>query len=69
MRAPALPAPARRPLRIAGGAVLGVGLAHGGGMVAALVRGASLQDQVEALSGQHREQTIDSDDARVPSNS
>jgi hypothetical protein len=65
MRAPALPSPARCPLRIAGGAVLGVGLALGGGMVAALVRGASLQDQAEALSGQHREQTIDSDDASM----
>jgi hypothetical protein len=66
MRAPALPSPARCPLRIAGGAVLGVGLALGGGMVAALVRGASLRDQAEALSGPaSAEQTIDSDDASM----
>ncbi len=57
------PAPARRPLRIAGGAALGVGLALGGGMVAALVRGASLRDQAEALRDQHSGQTIGADDA------
>jgi hypothetical protein len=57
------PAPAGRPLRIAGGAMLGVGLAFGGGMVAALVRGASLRGQAEALSDQHSGQTIDTDDA------
>jgi hypothetical protein len=57
------PAPARRPLRIAGGAMLGVGLALGGGMVAALVRGASLRGQAEALRDQHSGQTIGTDDA------
>ena len=57
------PAPARRPLRIAGGVTLGVGLALGGGMVAALVRGASLRDQAEALREQSSGQTIGADDA------
>jgi hypothetical protein len=57
------PAPARRPLRIAGGAALGVGLALGGGMVAALVRGASLRDQAEALRDQSSGQAIEADDA------
>jgi hypothetical protein len=57
------PTPARRPLRIAGGAMLGVGLAFGGGMVAALVRGASLRGQAEALRDQHGGQTIGTDDA------
>lgn len=57
------PTPTRRPLRIAGGAMLGVGLAFGGGMVAALVRGASLRDQAEALRDQHSEQTIGTADA------
>ena len=57
------PTPARRPLRITGGAALGVGLALGGGMVAALVRGASLRDQAEALRDQHSGQTIGTDNA------
>jgi len=57
------PVPVRRPLRIAGGAMLGVGLAFGGGMIAALVRGASLRDQAEALRDQHSGQTIGADDA------
>ncbi|MBL9107503.1 MAG: hypothetical protein JNL82_41840 [Myxococcales bacterium] len=57
------PAPARRPLRIAGGAALGVGLALGGGMVAALVRGASLGDQAEALRDKSSGQAIGADDA------
>jgi hypothetical protein len=57
------PTPARRPLRIAGGAMFGVGLAFGGGMVAALVRGASLRGQAEALRDQHGGQTIGTDDA------
>lgn len=57
------PKPARRPLRIAGGAMLGVGLAFGGGMIAALMRGALLRDQAEALRDQHRGQTIGADDA------
>jgi len=57
------PTPARRPLRIAGGAMLGVGLAFGGGMVAALVRGASLRGQAEALRDQHSGETIDTADA------
>ena len=57
------PTPVRRPLRIAGGAMLGVGLAFGGGMVAALVRGASLRGQAEALRDQHSGQSIDTADA------
>lgn len=57
------PTPARRSLRVAGGAMFGVGLAFGGGMVAALVRGASLRGQAEALRDQHSGQTIGADDA------
>jgi len=57
------PTPTRRPLRIAGGAALGVGLTLGGGMVAALVRGASLRGQAEALRDQHSGQAIGTDDA------
>ncbi len=57
------PVPVRRPLRSAGGAMLGVGLAFGGGMIAALVRGASLRDQAEALRDQHSGQPIGADDA------
>lgn len=55
--------PVRRPLRIAGGTVLGLGLALGGGMVAALVRGASLQNQADELNTRHQGQAIDSADA------
>lgn len=57
------PTPTRHPLRIAGGAALGVGLALGGGMIAALVRGASLRDQAEALRDRYGGQTIGTDDA------
>ncbi len=43
--------------------MFGVGLAFGGGMVAELVRGASLRGQAEALRDQHSGQTIGTDDA------
>lgn len=43
----------RRPLRAAGGAVLGVGLGAGLAMVGALIRGASLRAQVEATYEMH----------------
>ncbi len=62
-RPESMPAPARRPLRIAGGVVLGVGLALGVGMVAALVRGASLRSQADELNDQHRGETINGDGA------
>ena len=55
------PSPAQRPLRIAGGALLGLGLALGGGMVAALVRGTSLRSEADELNDQHRGEAIDGD--------
>jgi hypothetical protein len=48
--APASPARPRRPLRIAGWSTFGVGVALGLGGVGALVRGALLREQVEALN-------------------
>lgn len=50
--------PARRPLRVAGGVVLGLGLGLGAAMVGALVRGASLHAQADAVNNAHRAQTI-----------
>jgi hypothetical protein len=49
---------ARRPLRIAGGAALGLGLGLGAGMIAALVRGASLRDRTNMVSDAYKGQLI-----------
>lgn len=51
-RADLRPAPkvARRPLRIAGGAALGLGLGLGAGMIGALVRGAALHEQAAGMT-------------------
>lgn len=48
----------RRPLRVAGGAVLGVGLGFGVAMIAALVRGADLRAQVDATRDKYDGQSI-----------
>ncbi len=39
----------RRPLRVAGGTILGLGLGFGAAMIGALVRGADLRAQVDAM--------------------
>ena len=48
----------RRPLRIVGGAALGLGLGLGAGMIAALVRGASLHERTTTVSDTYKGQLI-----------
>lgn len=48
----------RRPLRIAGGAALGLAFGLGAGMIAALVRGASLRDRIATVSDAYEGQLI-----------
>lgn len=51
-RAKPVPRPERRPLRIAGGVTLGLGLGLGAAMIGALVHGASLRTQADAVNGE-----------------
>jgi len=55
---PSSPAATRRPLRIAGGAALGLGLGLGAGMIGALVRGATLHERTDAVREAYQEQRI-----------
>ncbi len=53
--------PDRRPLRIAGGVTLGLGLGLGGAVIGALVHGASLRTQADAVNGDPGQTIGDSD--------
>jgi len=54
--------PDRRPLRIAGGVALGLGLGFGGAVIGALVHGASLRTQSDAVNGDAGQTIGDGDD-------
>jgi len=56
-RAPT-PAPTRRPLKIVGGAALGLGLGLGAGMIGALVHGATLRERTDAVREAYQGQRI-----------
>ena len=54
--------PDRRPLRIAGGVTLGLGLGLGAAMLGALVQGASLRTQADAVNGDPGQKIANDDD-------
>lgn len=51
----------QRPLRVAGGAVLGVGLGFGAAMIGALVRGAELRNQADAMRDELKGNAVSGD--------
>lgn len=51
----------QRPLRVAGGAALGVGFGLGAAMIGALVRGAELRSQADAMRDEHEGNAVSDD--------